>query len=152
MTFPQSLDFRMATSGVTLSCSMEIRLLNITLWSGVLTPVKQNKPCHEETVQQCGFRTGPTQTKLYKLRRWLEARNFTLRKRKNCTILVAKTKVLISFAFTAKLICPFVFAYSKCWFSHDMAQIRNFQMHYGSRGLKGPFLVTNALLKGRIKN
>ena len=38
------------------------------------------------------------------------------------TILVAKTKALISFAVTAKLICAFVFAYEKC-FSHDMAYL-----------------------------
>ena len=31
---------------------------------------------------------------------------------------------LISFAVTAKLICVFVFAYAKCWFSHDAAQIK----------------------------
>ena len=30
---------------------------------------------------------------------------------------VAKTKALISFAVTAKLICAFVFAYAKCVFS-----------------------------------
>ena len=30
-----------------------------------------------------------------------------------------KTKALISFAVTAKLICVFVFVYAKCWFSHD---------------------------------
>ena len=36
---------------------------------------------------------------------------------------VAKTKALISFTFTAKLICIFVFVYGKCWFSHDAAQI-----------------------------
>ena len=36
---------------------------------------------------------------------------------------MAKTKALISFAVTAKLICVFVFAYTKCWFSHDTAQI-----------------------------
>ena len=32
---------------------------------------------------------------------------------------VAKTKALISFAVTAKLICVFVFEYAKRWFSHD---------------------------------
>ena len=32
---------------------------------------------------------------------------------------VAKTKALTSFAVTAKLVCVFVFAYAKCWFSHD---------------------------------
>ena len=36
---------------------------------------------------------------------------------------VAKTKVLISFAVTAKLICVFVFAYAKSRFSHDAAQM-----------------------------
>ena len=36
---------------------------------------------------------------------------------------VAKTKAMISFAVTAKLICIFVFAYSKRWFSYDAAQI-----------------------------
>ena len=39
-----------------------------------------------------------------------------------CTIRVAKTKTLISFAVTAKLICVFVFAYAKSRFSHNEAQ------------------------------
>ena len=34
-----------------------------------------------------------------------------------------KTKALIRFAVTAKLICVFVFVYAKRWFSHDGAQI-----------------------------
>ena len=34
-----------------------------------------------------------------------------------------KTKALISFAVTAKLICVFVFAYADCWFSHDAAHV-----------------------------
>ena len=34
----------------------------------------------------------------------------------------AKTKALISFAVTAKLICVFAFAYAKNRFSHDAAQ------------------------------
>ena len=36
---------------------------------------------------------------------------------------VAKTKALISFAVTAKLICAFVFAQAFCWFCHAVAQI-----------------------------
>ena len=36
---------------------------------------------------------------------------------------LAKTKALISFAVTAKLICVFVFAYADCWFSHEAAQL-----------------------------
>ena len=34
-----------------------------------------------------------------------------------------ETKALISFAVTAKLICVFVFAYAKGWFSHNEAHI-----------------------------
>ena len=34
-----------------------------------------------------------------------------------------KTKALISFIVTAKLICAFVSAYAKCLFSHDAAHI-----------------------------
>ena len=36
---------------------------------------------------------------------------------------MAKTKALISFAVTAKLICVFVFAYAKSRFSHDEAHL-----------------------------
>ena len=40
----------------------------------------------------------------------------------DCTIRIAKTKALISFAaVTAKLICVYVFAYADCWFSHAAA-------------------------------
>ena len=35
----------------------------------------------------------------------------------------AKTKTLISFVVAAKLICIFIFAYAKSWFSHEEAQI-----------------------------
>ena len=40
-----------------------------------------------------------------------------------CTIGLAKTKVLISCAVTAQLICAFVFSYACCWFSHVAAQM-----------------------------
>ena len=43
--------------------------------------------------QQFGFRPGLTQNGLYSHRRWLEAGNFGFRKKRNCTIRVAKTKV-----------------------------------------------------------
>ena len=59
---------------------------------------------------------------LYKHKRWLEVRNFRFRKKNNCTIHVAKTKAMISFTVTAKLICVLVFANAKHWFSHDGAQ------------------------------
>ena len=36
---------------------------------------------------------------------------------------VAKSKALISFAVTVKLICAFVFAYADCWFSNEEAHL-----------------------------
>ena len=71
--------------------------------------------------QQCGFWQGLTQTRLHSHWRWLEAWNFVCRKKRYCTIQVAKTKALISFAVTAKLICVFVFAYEKRWFSRELS-------------------------------
>ena len=47
---------------------------------------------------------------------------FQFMKKRNFTIRVPKTKALISFAVTAKLICAFVFTYADCWFSHAAAQ------------------------------
>ena len=40
---------------------------------------------------------------------------FGFKKKRDCTVTVAKTKVLISCAVTAQLICAFVFAYAYCW-------------------------------------
>ena len=42
---------------------------------------------------------------------------------RDCTIYIAKTKVLISYTVTAQLICAFFFAYAKRVFAHDTAQI-----------------------------
>ena len=50
----------------------------------------------------------------------------------DCTIHVVKTKALISFAVTVKLICVSVFAYAKIWFSHDTAHIVTVGRHYFS--------------------
>ena len=58
-----------------------------------------------------GFRPGPTQTGMYSRSSRLETGNFEFKKKRDCTIRVAKTKALISFAVTAKLVCAFVFAY-----------------------------------------
>ena len=44
---------------------------------------------------------------------------FVFRKKRDSTIKVAKTKVMISFAVT----CIFVFAYAERWFSHDAAHL-----------------------------
>ena len=65
----------------------------------------------------------PTRCDLYSYIRGLEACNFGCRKKRNCTIRVAKTKALISFAVTAKLICVFVFAETIVRFSRDGTQI-----------------------------
>ena len=43
--------------------------------------------------------------------------------KRDSTIYVAKTKALIRFVVTVKLICVFVFAYVKRLFSHDAAHI-----------------------------
>ena len=73
-----------------------------------------------------GFRPGPTQTGLYSHRRWLEAYISDLGSRG------------ITLSVTAKLICVFVFAYAKIWFSHDAAHISRLI----SKNFAGPF-VTN---------
>ena len=72
-----------------------------------------------------GFLPGSTQTGLCSHRRWLEDRNFGFRKKRDCTIFVAKTKALISCAVTTQLICTFVFTYAKSRFSYDMAQLKD---------------------------
>ena len=55
------------------------------------------------------FRPGPTQPSLYNHRRWLEAGNFGSRKKRDCTICVAKMKADLRL----------VFAYAKDRFSPD---------------------------------
>ena len=44
--------------------------------------------------------------------------NAITQKSRDCTIRIAKTKAMISFAVTAKLLCIFVFEYAKNRFSH----------------------------------
>ena len=54
----------------------------------------------------------------------------------DCTISVAKTKALISFAVTAKLICVFVFAYAKSRFSHAEAHMETGRLSLKSERLE----------------
>ena len=54
----------------------------------------------------------------------LKFRILNFRKKRNCTIYVAKIKWLISCLITVQLICAFVFPYAKSRFSHDVAQVR----------------------------
>ena len=56
----------------------------------------------------------------------VQAGNFRFRKKRNSTIRVAKTKALISFAVTAKLISRFVFPYAECCFRRDAAKLCTF--------------------------
>ena len=83
---------------------------------------KVNGPSHEKT-NNLGFRPSPTQTRLYSHRRWLEPGNFRFEKKRNFTIPVAKTKVLISCVVTLQLIYVFVFAFESCLFSCAAAEI-----------------------------
>ena len=50
--------------------------------------------------------------------------------RREIVLSVQKTKALISFAVTVKLICVFVFAYAKSWFSHDAAHLESYELHH----------------------
>ena len=84
-------------------------------------PLK-SEPLHEKT-NNLGFQSGPTKTELYMHRRWLEICDIESSVLTNCCIRVAKTKALISFAVTAKLICAFVFAYADCLFSQAVAHL-----------------------------
>ena len=52
-----------------------------------------------------------------------QKQDFGFKKKRHCTIQVAKTKALIRFPITAELICAFVFAQAFCWFSYAVAQI-----------------------------
>ena len=65
----------------------------------------------------------------------VRTRNFGFKKKKDCTIRVAKTKALISCAVTAQLICGFVFASANCWFSHAVAHQCFKIFHVDRRGI-----------------
>ena len=65
----------------------------------------------------------PTRSDTKRFVKKLESSNFGYKKKRHCTIRVEKTKALISFAVTAKLICAFVFAQQKIRFSRDAAHI-----------------------------
>ena len=79
--------------------------LILRFFGGILKIIPKLSHMSRVMRKHSGFRPGPTQTRLYSYRRWLEARNFGFRKKRDCTICVAKTKAPISFAVTTKLIC-----------------------------------------------
>ena len=100
-----------------ISCLKHLLTIFLLPWG-----VQWNEPRRQKTGLR-GFRPGPTQIRLRRLRKWLEAWNFVFRKERDCTICVVKTKALISFTVTTKLICVFVFAFAKIRFSHVAAQM-----------------------------
>ena len=66
----------------------------------------------------------------------------------DCTIrIIAKTKALISFAVTAKLICVFVFAYANSRFSHNPAHIM-FDYYRYSSGINGHSIYAHRKIRG----
>ena len=92
------------------------------------------EPVREKT-NNLDFRPGPTQTSLSSHRSRLETSDFGFKKKRDCTIHnKQKTKAVTNFPVTAKLVCPFDFAYADCWFSHAVAhitlcrRIRHFQL------------------------
>ena len=97
-----------------------------------------------------GFRPGLTHTGLYSYRSWLEASNFIFRKKRDCTIHVAKTKALISFAVTKKLICVFVFADAKIRFSHDVAHLIHNGYKFHLSGCEGCNIQSHISLKNCV--
>ena len=50
--------------------------------------------------------------------------------KRNYTICVVKTKALISFAVTKKLVCAFVIAYADFWFSDAAAQLQGISLQW----------------------
>ena len=79
------------------------------------------EPVHEKT-NNLGFRSGLTQTGLYS-----HSLKFRIKEEEKCTIRVAKTKALISFAVTAKLAS--VFAHVDCWFCHEATHFAKFLLN-----------------------
>ena len=60
---------------------------------------------------------------------------------------MAKTKALFSFAVIAKLICVYVFAYAKCLFSHDAAQMSYWLAAKAASHTLGPFSDTESYFR-----
>ena len=97
-----------------LGCDIELEVIVVrddgitkldhcaTLLLEGLKLAKRYEPVREKT-NNLGFRPGPSYTGLHSLR---------LKKKKDCTIRLAKTKALISCALTAQLICAFGFVYA----------------------------------------
>ena len=97
------------------------RWLKFTVIATTLVCTVMHKEVMPLENQQCGFRSGPIQSKLYEHRRWLEAGHFQFRKERNCKYLCSENEGTDQLG--GKLICTFAFAYAKSWFSHDADQV-----------------------------
>ena len=65
------------------------------------------------------FPTWSDTNQAVQLQKMARGLKFRIKKVEVTYYLCSEKKALISFAVTAKLICVFVFAYAKRWFSHD---------------------------------
>ena len=70
---------------------------------GILLHDDSGKIGAQEKTNDMGFQPVWTQIRLYSCRKWLEARSFGFKKKRDCTIHVAKMKVLITCGVTAPL-------------------------------------------------
>ena len=61
---------------------------------------------------------------------------------------MGKTKALISFAVTTKLICVFVFAYAKSRFSHDAVHIHLLKDRFSHNEARIVFAIPYTYFKG----
>ena len=75
------------------------------------------------------FLTWSDTNQAVQLQKMARGLKFWIKKVKGLDCVCSENKALISFAVTAKLICVFVFAYAKRWFSHDAAHL--FLIHQG---------------------
>ena len=69
------------------------------------------------------FLTWSDTNQAVQLQKMARGLKFWVKKVEGLYYLCSENKALISFAVTAKLICVFVFAYAKRWFSYDAAHI-----------------------------
>ena len=104
-----------------------------------ITPVNWRQPkrlrttntteINNEPMREVANDSGSDQVR-YKPQKQARSLKFQFKKKRDCTIYVTKTKGLISFAVTAKLVCTFVFAYANCWFSHAVAHNKTVVVTY----------------------
>ena len=69
------------------------------------------------------FLTWSDTNQAVQLKKMARGLKFRIEKVEGLYYLCSENKGVISFAFTAKLICVFVFTYANHWFSHEAVQI-----------------------------